>query len=59
MNIEHLRDWLDAEIAEAVEIQAQLDNTAKAVDYGDWDGELARLNQEGFVSALEHVRRQL
>lgn len=59
MNIEHLRDWLDAEIAEAVEIQAQLDNTAEAVEYGDWDGEVARLNQEGFVIALQHVRRQL
>jgi len=59
MKIEYLRDWLDVEIQEAIEIQAQLDRTAEAVDYGDWDGEVARLNQEGFVSALEHVRRQL
>ena len=59
MKIEDLRDWLDVEIQEAIEIQAQMDRTAEAVDYGDWDLEVARLNQEGFVSALEFVRRQL
>tara|TARA_R110000764_G_scaffold211512_1_gene297614 strand:+ start:303 stop:482 length:180 start_codon:yes stop_codon:yes gene_type:complete len=59
MKIEDLRDWLDVEIAEAIEIAAKLEATAEAVDYGDWDGEMARLNQEGFVMALEFVRRQL
>ena len=59
MKIKDLKDGLDVEIQDAIEIQIQLDRTAEAVDYGDWDGEVDRLNQEGFVIALQHVRRQL
>ena len=59
MKIEDLKDWLDAEIGDAIEIAAKLEAIAEAVEYMDWEGEIDRLNQQGFVMALEFVRRQL
>jgi len=59
MNLEHVKDWLDVEIQEAIEIQQELNNKAKETDYSDFDGEIARLEQDGFVLALQHVRRHL
>lgn len=59
MSINELRDWLDVEILDAIEIAAKLEATAEAVEYMDWEGEIDRLNQQGFVMALEFVRRQI
>ena len=59
MSINDLRDWLDVEILDANVIAAELQAAAAANDYGDWDTEVDRLNQQGFVMALEFVRRQI
>ena len=59
MKIEDLKDWLDVEILDANKIASELEATAEAVEYMDWEGEIDRLNQQGFVMALEFVRRQL
>ena len=59
MKIEDLKDWLDGEIADAIEIGAKLEAHGEATSYHDWEDEVDRLNQQGFVMALEFVRRQL
>ena len=51
--------WIDAEIAEAHDIQYKLNSTAKECDYSDYEGEIARHEQDGFVTALEFVKRYL
>ena len=51
--------WLDKEISEARDIQYQLNDTAKECDYSDHEGEIARHEQDGFVLALEYVKRYL
>ena len=47
--------WLNGEVAEAEVIQAQLNKDAKECDYGDYDTEISRHEQDGFVDALKYV----
>lgn len=47
--------WLNGELAEAEVIQAQLNKDAKACDYDDYDTEISRHEQDGFVSALRYA----
>lgn len=47
--------WLNGEIAEAEVIQAQLNKDAKECDYGDYDTEISRHEQDGFVDALRYA----
>lgn len=47
--------WLNAELAEAEVIQAQLNKEAEACDYSDYDVEIARHEQDGFVSAIRYA----
>ena len=47
--------WLNGEVAEAEVIQAQLNAKCKAQDYDDYDDEINRHEQDGFVSALRYA----
>jgi hypothetical protein len=51
--------WLVSEIGEALEVQAELNAKCKAQDYGEFEDEIARHEQDGFVSALKYVRAYL
>ena len=51
--------WLRKEIEEAHELQAELNQLAKDGDYADYENEISRHEQDGFVSALEYVERYL
>lgn len=51
--------WLDGEIAEAEQYQAQYDKRAEETDYSDYENEIERHEQAGFTMALEHVKRYL
>lgn len=47
--------WFNKELAEAEVIQAQLNKEAKACDYDDYDLEISRHEQDGFVSAIKYA----
>lgn len=47
--------WLTRELAEAQATQARLNKEAKACDYDDYDLEISRHEEDGFVHALKYV----
>jgi len=51
--------WVGAELREAREVQAELNAKCKAQDYDEYEDEIARHEQDGFVSALEYVQRYI
>lgn len=51
--------WLDAELAEAETEQAQFNQQAKEVDYDDYDLEISRHEQDGWVACLQYIKRYL
>ncbi len=51
--------WLRKEIMEARELQEEFNQLAKDGDYADYENEISRHEQDGFVSALEFVERYL
>ena len=51
--------WLDAEIREAYEIEQGFIKTAIDTDYSDYENEISRHEQAGFITALEYVKRYL
>jgi hypothetical protein len=51
--------WLDAELHEARGFQKEFDQRAVDTGYDDYDNEISRHQQDGFVSALEYVKRYL
>jgi hypothetical protein len=58
MNTE-LINWLKAEITEAQGLQQEFNQIAKDTDYDDYENEISRHEQDGFVSALEFVLRHI
>ena len=58
MNTE-LINWLKAEIAEAQGLQQEFNQRGVETDYDDYDNEISRHEQDGFVSALEFVLRHI
>jgi hypothetical protein len=54
-----LLDWLETEITEAQGLQQQFDQRARETGYDDYDNEISRHEQDGFVSALEFVLRKV
>lgn len=51
--------WLRKEIEEARELQEEFNERAKDTDYQDYENEISRHEQDGFLSALEYVERYL
>ena len=51
--------WLDKEIREAYEIEQGFIKTAVESDYSDYENEISRHEQAGFITALEYVKRYL
>ena len=54
-----LINWLKAEITEAQGLQQEFNQIAKDTDYDDYENEISRHEQDGFVSALEFVLRHI
>lgn len=52
--IEHIQ-WLEAELREAKRLQTQFDREAMEADYADYEGEIARHEQDGFAHAIGYV----
>jgi hypothetical protein len=52
-------DWLTTELLEAEKLQNEFDTQAAAKDYQDYELEISRHEQDGFVSALSFVLRKL
>jgi hypothetical protein len=51
--------WIDAELKEARQIQAELDKRAEQADYADLDLEVARHEQAGWINAFEYIQREI
>ncbi len=59
LDTKSLIDWLKYEIEEATELQQQFDKRARETGYNDYENEISRHEQDGFVSALEFVLRKV
>lgn len=51
--------WIDGELKEAYEIEQGFIKTAVESDYSDYENEISRHEQAGFITALEYVKRYL
>ena len=51
--------WLDAQIKESNDLKDKFEEGAKEAEYLDHELEIARHTEDGFVSALEYVKRYL
>ena len=51
--------WLDAELHDARGFQKEFDQLAVESDYSDYENEINRHEQAGFITALEYVKRYL
>lgn len=47
--------WLQAELDDAKRYQKQFNEHAEATEYDDYENEISRHEQDGYVAAVEHI----